>query len=135
MFLHIVLYKQLNYLFQRSESSSEPVPPAAESNNAVSSDSEDIILQTDVSSWLLLKGTTKDGTEVREVRGGHPDALIVLATKATKGTKQIYRLSFHFLHLGRGHWTNDSWYHTFAVIKLMWRRVFKISFKDNKSMY
>lgn len=76
------------------------MPSAAESNNAVSSDSEDIILQTDVSSWLLLKGTTKDGTEVREVRGGHPDALIVLATKATKGIKQIYCLSLHFISFG-----------------------------------
>ncbi|CAH2100039.1 unnamed protein product [Euphydryas editha] len=69
---------------QRSENSTEPVAPATESNNAITSDSEDIILQTDVSAWLLLKGTTKEGTEIREVRGGHPDALIVLATKATK---------------------------------------------------
>lgn len=72
--------------------------PANESNNAVSSDSEDIILQTDVSSWLLLKGTTKEGTEVREVRGGHPDALIVLATKATKGKTNISSLiTFYFI--------------------------------------
>ncbi|KAL0895820.1 hypothetical protein ABMA27_011852 [Loxostege sticticalis] len=68
---------------QRSESSTEPAVPANETNNtpAASTDAEDIILQTDISSWLLLKAPSKDGPEVR---GGNPDALIVLATKATK---------------------------------------------------
>ncbi|XP_022115832.2 guanine nucleotide-releasing factor 2 isoform X2 [Pieris rapae] len=65
---------------QRSESSSEPTQTETEKSPVVP-DSEDIVLQTDVSTWLLLKGPTKEGVDVR---GGHPDALIVLATKATK---------------------------------------------------
>ncbi|CAK1548297.1 unnamed protein product [Leptosia nina] len=65
---------------QRSESSTEPTQTETEKDPVVP-DSEDIVLQTDVSTWLLLKGPTKDGVDVR---GGHPDALIVLATKATK---------------------------------------------------
>ncbi|XP_028164535.1 guanine nucleotide-releasing factor 2 isoform X5 [Ostrinia furnacalis] len=67
----------------RSEGSTEPAVPATETNNtpAASTDAEDIIIQTDISSWLLLKAPSKDGPEVR---GGNPDALIVLATKATK---------------------------------------------------
>ncbi|RVE41918.1 hypothetical protein evm_013432 [Chilo suppressalis] len=74
---------------QRSESSSEPAIPTIEANSApnVTADSDDIILQTDISAWLLLKASTKtteQRTEAPEVRGGHPDALIVLATKATK---------------------------------------------------
>ncbi|XP_026764340.1 guanine nucleotide-releasing factor 2 isoform X3 [Galleria mellonella] len=67
---------------QKSESSIDP--PAAtteQSSSPAPTDPEDIILQTDISSWLLLKTPAKDGPEVR---GGHPDALIVLATKATK---------------------------------------------------
>ncbi|CAH2068495.1 unnamed protein product, partial [Iphiclides podalirius] len=63
---------------QRSENNVEANAATAEPNTA---DSEDIILQTDISQWLLLKTPAKEGPEVR---GGHPDALIVLATKATK---------------------------------------------------
>ncbi|XP_060809901.1 guanine nucleotide-releasing factor 2 isoform X4 [Amyelois transitella] len=67
---------------QRSESSIEPPAAPSENNSSpAAADSDDIILQTDISSWLLLKAPSKDGPEVR---GGHPDALIVLATKATK---------------------------------------------------
>ncbi|KAI8429762.1 hypothetical protein MSG28_000307 [Choristoneura fumiferana] len=67
---------------QRSESSTEPATAATETNaTPADADPEDIILQTDISSSLLLKAPSKDGPEVR---GGHPDALIVLATKATK---------------------------------------------------
>lgn len=44
-------------------------------------DEDDVILQTDISSRLLFN-TDKNGPEVR---GGQPDALVVLATKATKG--------------------------------------------------
>ncbi|CAH0699128.1 unnamed protein product [Spodoptera exigua] len=74
----------------RSEGSTEPPPATAESNSTSEpppADADDIILQTDISSWLVLRdltkteGTAKDGPEVR---GGDPDALIVLATKATK---------------------------------------------------
>lgn len=66
-----------------SEGSIEPPPTAVEEpTEPAPADPEDIILQTDISSWLVLKGPSKDGPEVR---GGHPDALIVLATKATKG--------------------------------------------------
>ncbi|XP_047540406.1 guanine nucleotide-releasing factor 2 isoform X5 [Vanessa atalanta] len=82
---------------QRSESSTEPVQQVSETNDTITSDSEDIILQTDVSGWLLLKGTTKEGSEVREVRGGHPDALIVLATKATKETDEYFAYQEAFL--------------------------------------
>ncbi|XP_047034207.1 guanine nucleotide-releasing factor 2 isoform X4 [Helicoverpa zea] len=67
---------------QRSEGSTEPPPAAVEANSEPpAADPDDIILQTDVSAWLVLKGPSKDGPEVR---GGQPDALIVLATKATK---------------------------------------------------
>ncbi|XP_052737237.1 guanine nucleotide-releasing factor 2 isoform X2 [Bicyclus anynana] len=66
---------------QRSESSTEPTPVATDDNSTSIADPDDIVLQTEVSGWLLLKGNNKDGPEVR---GGHPDALIVLATKATK---------------------------------------------------
>ncbi|CAG9783085.1 unnamed protein product [Diatraea saccharalis] len=73
---------------QRSESSTEPVVAVTDTKSgSVSADSDDIILQTDISAWLLLKAPTKTSeqrTEPPEVRGGHPDALIVLATKATK---------------------------------------------------
>ncbi|XP_061382980.1 guanine nucleotide-releasing factor 2 isoform X1 [Danaus plexippus] len=65
---------------QRSESSTEPAV-TTEANNTSEADPDDIILQTDVAGWLSLKGANKEGPEVR---GGHPDALIVLATKATK---------------------------------------------------
>ncbi|XP_050358736.1 guanine nucleotide-releasing factor 2 isoform X3 [Nymphalis io] len=82
---------------QRSESSTEPVQQVSEANDTITSDSDDIILQTDVSGWLLLKGTTKEGSEVREVRGGHPDALIVLATKATKETDEYFAYQEAFL--------------------------------------
>ncbi|XP_063373066.1 guanine nucleotide-releasing factor 2 isoform X1 [Cydia amplana] len=67
---------------QKSESSTEPIAATKDSDTAPpDADPEDIILQTDISSNLLLKAPSKDGPEVR---GGHPDALIVLATKATK---------------------------------------------------
>ncbi|KAL4706822.1 hypothetical protein ACJJTC_010056 [Scirpophaga incertulas] len=67
---------------QRSEGSTEPAAATAETNSTPpAADSDDIILQTNISSWLLLKAPSKDGPEVR---GGNPDALIVLATKATK---------------------------------------------------
>lgn len=69
---------------QRSESSSEPPAVTVEnkrSSTPAPADPDDIILQTDISSWLVLKAPSKDGPEVR---GGQPDALVVLATKATK---------------------------------------------------
>ncbi|CAB3237158.1 unnamed protein product [Arctia plantaginis] len=69
---------------QRSEASSEPASGTAETNRnstPAPPDADDIILQTDISSWLVLKVPNKDAPEVR---GGHPDALVVLATKATK---------------------------------------------------
>ncbi|KAJ0181119.1 hypothetical protein K1T71_003204 [Dendrolimus kikuchii] len=65
----------------RSETNSEPVPIVTEETASTTDEPEDIILQTDISSWLVLKEPTKDGPDVR---GGQPDALIVLATKATK---------------------------------------------------
>ncbi|XP_049887610.1 guanine nucleotide-releasing factor 2 isoform X5 [Pectinophora gossypiella] len=69
---------------QRSESSTEAVQSTnnnSDSKPAPVPDSDDIILHTDIAQHLLLKAPSKDGPEVR---GGHPDALIVLATKATK---------------------------------------------------
>ncbi|XP_022829505.1 guanine nucleotide-releasing factor 2 isoform X2 [Spodoptera litura] len=88
---------------QRSEGSTEP-PPATVENNSNSepppADADDIILQTDISSWLVLRdltkteGTAKDGPEVR---GGDPDALIVLATKATKETDEYFTYQEAFL--------------------------------------
>ncbi|CAH0600593.1 unnamed protein product [Chrysodeixis includens] len=67
---------------QRSEGSTEPATAAGEaSSEAGVADADDIILQSDISAWLVLKPPGKDGPDVR---GGHPDALIVLATKATK---------------------------------------------------
>ncbi|GBP12085.1 Guanine nucleotide-releasing factor 2 [Eumeta japonica] len=70
---------------QRSDNGLESTAETAESNTesalADSAAADDIILKTDVSAWLLLKGPNKDGPDVR---GGHPEALIVLATKATK---------------------------------------------------
>lgn len=80
-----VQWLSLSQIFQRSESSTEPAPASSDTNVTITTDSEDIILHTEVNSWLILKATTKEGTEIKEVRGGHPDALIVLATKATKG--------------------------------------------------
>ncbi|XP_050665290.1 guanine nucleotide-releasing factor 2 isoform X3 [Leptidea sinapis] len=65
---------------QRSACSNE-AGQSDQVNNSGVSETEDIVLQTDVSGWLLLKSAAKDGPDVR---GGHPDALIVLATKATK---------------------------------------------------
>ncbi|KAM3966794.1 LOW QUALITY PROTEIN: C3G guanyl-nucleotide exchange factor [Aphomia sociella] len=80
---------------QKSESSIEPPPASSERNSTPApADPEDIILQTDISSWLLLKTPTKDGPEVR---GGHPDALIVLATKATKETDEYFAYQEAFL--------------------------------------
>lgn len=69
---------------QKSESSSGPtyIEISENKTNSTPADPDDIILQTDISQWLLLKAPSKDGPEVR---GGNPDALIVLATKATKG--------------------------------------------------
>lgn len=66
------------------------MPTVTEETGSSAGESEDIILQTDISSWLVLKEPTKDGPDVR---GGQPDALIVLATKATKG-----RLLFYFIN-------------------------------------
>ncbi|XP_026324252.1 guanine nucleotide-releasing factor 2 isoform X11 [Hyposmocoma kahamanoa] len=68
---------------QKSESSSGPtyIDISENKTNSTPADPDDIILQTDISQWLLLKAPSKDGPEVR---GGNPDALIVLATKATK---------------------------------------------------
>ncbi|XP_045502037.1 guanine nucleotide-releasing factor 2 isoform X3 [Colias croceus] len=79
---------------QRSESSTEPMQSETEKSAPAVADSEDIVLQTDVSSWLLLKGPNKEGVEVR---GGHPDALIVLATKATKETDEYFAYQEAFL--------------------------------------
>lgn len=82
---HMILSDSILFDLQRSESSAtEPAVSTNESNSTPvpAADAEDIILQTDISTHLLLKAPSKDGPEVR---GGHPDALIVLATKATKG--------------------------------------------------
>lgn len=68
-------------LSQRSETNSESVPLITEEAVPAVGETEDIILQTDINAWLVLKEPTKEGPDVR---GGHPDALIVLATKATK---------------------------------------------------
>ncbi|KAG7304161.1 hypothetical protein JYU34_011096 [Plutella xylostella] len=66
---------------QRSESSSEPNIASSDANTTMEPvDEDDVILQTDISSRLLFN-TDKNGPEVR---GGQPDALVVLATKATK---------------------------------------------------
>lgn len=70
-------------LLQRSEGSTEPAAgDAGRGSSPPPADPDDIVLQTDISQWLVLKAPSKDGPEVR---GGHPDALVVLATKATKG--------------------------------------------------
>ncbi|XP_068628338.1 guanine nucleotide-releasing factor 2 isoform X3 [Battus philenor] len=79
---------------QRSEGSSEPAVATVEPNTNASAESEDIILQTDISQWLLLKAPAKEGPEVR---GGHPDALIVLATKATKESDEYFAYQEAFL--------------------------------------
>ncbi|CAH0722478.1 unnamed protein product, partial [Brenthis ino] len=92
---------------QRSESSTEPAPAAADTNATLTSDADDIVLHTDVNSWLILKGATKEGTEIREVRGGHPDALIVLATKATKETDEYFAYQEAFLATYRT-WVSPS---------------------------
>lgn len=78
-------------MLQRSESSTEPTQAENEKTPALP-DTEDIVLQTDVSTWLSLKGPTKDGVDVR---GGHPEALIVLATKATKGILFSFYFSYN----------------------------------------
>ncbi|XP_053600866.1 guanine nucleotide-releasing factor 2 isoform X3 [Plodia interpunctella] len=94
---------------QRSESSIEPPPPppppTSEMNSSpLPADADDIILQTDISAWLLLKAPSKDGPEVR---GGHPDALIVLATKATKETDEYFAYQEAFLATYRT-WVSPS---------------------------
>ncbi|XP_045760965.1 guanine nucleotide-releasing factor 2 isoform X3 [Maniola jurtina] len=89
---------------QRSESSTEPTQAATDDNATSIADPDDIILQTEVSGWLLLKGTNKDGPEVR---GGHPDALIVLATKATKESDEYFAYQEAFLATYRT-WVSPS---------------------------
>lgn len=42
---------------------------------------DDPLAEIDVSKWLVFKRPEEDGPDIR---GGHPDALIVLATKANK---------------------------------------------------
>ncbi|XP_013166904.1 PREDICTED: guanine nucleotide-releasing factor 2 isoform X3 [Papilio xuthus] len=74
---------------------------------------EDIILQSDVSQWLLLRDRDKDGPEVR---GGHPDALIVLATKATKETDEHFAYQEAFLA------TYRTWVAPRALIARLVRR-------------
>lgn len=83
---------------QKSESSSGPtyIEISENKTNSTPPDPDDIILQTDISHWLLLKASSKD---VPEVRGGNPDALIVLATKATKGN-----LTYIYLYFKMGIW-------------------------------
>ncbi|XP_028025511.1 guanine nucleotide-releasing factor 2 isoform X12 [Bombyx mandarina] len=67
---------------QKSEEVVEPSPVEKEKPaTPTPPDPDDIVLQTDINKWLVLKGSNKDGPEIR---GGHPDALIVLATKGTK---------------------------------------------------
>lgn len=39
------------------------------------------LAEMDVSQWLISKRPEEDGPDIR---GGHPEALIVLATKANK---------------------------------------------------
>lgn len=68
---------------QRSENGPDIVVEVNDTSSAGATDDEDdLLLKSDVSSYLLLKvPNSKDGPDVK---GGHPDALIVLATKATK---------------------------------------------------
>ncbi|XP_075986233.1 C3G guanyl-nucleotide exchange factor isoform X3 [Anticarsia gemmatalis] len=92
---------------QRSEGSTEPAAAPAENNrNSTPAPpaADDIILQTDISSWLELKGPGKDGPEVR---GGHPDALVVLATKATKESDEYFAYQEAFLATYRT-WVSPS---------------------------
>ncbi|XP_072936173.1 guanine nucleotide-releasing factor 2 isoform X5 [Epargyreus clarus] len=97
---------------QRSEGNPEPpVSITVESNSAA--DEDDIILQTDISGWLQLKGANKDGPEVR---GGHPDALIVLATKATKETDEYFAYQEAFLA------TYRTWVAPSELVKRLVRR-------------
>lgn len=95
----LITNTHIGYFLQRSESSAEqPAPATTEESEPAPADPDDIILQTDISQWLVLKGPSKDGPEVR---GGHPDALIVLATKATKG-KTFERSVIMFINLSLG---------------------------------
>ncbi|XP_037301106.1 LOW QUALITY PROTEIN: guanine nucleotide-releasing factor 2-like, partial [Manduca sexta] len=101
---------------QRSEESTEPAPVNNENSASPSTgggDSEDIILQTDISSWLVLKAPSKDGPEVR---GGHPDALIVLATKAYQ------RCAPHFAYQEAFLATYRTWVPPEALVARLVRR-------------
>ncbi|XP_026725938.1 guanine nucleotide-releasing factor 2 isoform X4 [Trichoplusia ni] len=89
---------------QRSEGSSEPAAAGGEPSSDAPADADDIILQTDISAWLVLKGPSKDGPDVR---GGHPDALIVLATKATKESDEYFEFQEAFLATYRT-WVSPS---------------------------
>ncbi len=64
-----------------SDSHKESVNGAAESNFEFQPDP---LAEIDVTQWLVFKRPDEDGPEIR---GGHPDALIVLATKANKNGK------------------------------------------------
>ncbi|KAI5642538.1 rasGEF domain-containing protein [Phthorimaea operculella] len=91
----------------RSEGSTEAAPESTNSETAASAmpapADDDIILHTEISQCLLLK-TGKDGPEVK---GGHPDALIVLATKATKESDEYFAYQEAFLATYRT-WVSPS---------------------------
>ncbi|XP_062528472.1 guanine nucleotide-releasing factor 2 isoform X11 [Bombyx mori] len=90
---------------QKSEEVVEPSPVEKEKPaTPTPPDPDDIVLQTDINKWLVLKGSNKDGPEIR---GGHPDALIVLATKGTKETDEYFAYQEAFLATYRT-WVSPS---------------------------
>lgn len=91
---------------QKSETNAEPAPAVttepARNSTPAPPDPDDIILQTDISQWLVLKVPGKEGPkDGPEVRGGHPDALIVLATKATKGMSDFVTFTASLRHVSK----------------------------------
>lgn len=56
-------------------------------DNIVEINVPDPLAETDVSQWIVFKRPEEDGPDIR---GGHSDALIVLATKANKNGNCIF---------------------------------------------
>lgn len=76
-----------------------PVSPitngAVERENVTEPQPELPLHQLDISTYLVFKKSEEEGPDVR---GGHPDALIIHATKANKNGKHILKYELTFKH-------------------------------------